>query len=418
LDTLSLQFTSNQEDMMTSTTALLAPEPQSGPFAAVMDITPRPATVFVAGHGSWLTDSEGRSYLDFIQGWAVNCLGHSPRPILQALARQAERLINCSPAFYNDQMIRLADLLAQHSGLHQVFLANSGAEANEGAIKLARRWGTKYRDGAFEIITMDHGFHGRTLATMSASGKPQWEQLYEPKVTGFVKVPLNELAAVAAAITPQTVAVMLEPIQGEAGVFEATIPYMRALRALTRDKGVLFILDEIQTGIGRTGRMFGFEHAGTTPDIMTLAKGLGGGVPLAALVAHRDVSCFEYGDQGGTFCGNPLMAAVGCAVIEEVAKPGFLARVTQAGDYLADRLHAVSRRHGCGEIRGRGLLLALDLRRDIASRVADLARARGLLVNAPRPDSLRFMPALTITDQEIDTMISILDGTLADALKA
>jgi acetylornithine/N-succinyldiaminopimelate aminotransferase len=418
LDTLSLQFTSNQEDMMTSTTALLAPEPQSGPFDAVMDITPRPATVFVAGHGSWLTDSEGRSYLDFIQGWAVNCLGHSPRPILQALARQAERLINCSPAFYNDQMIRLADLLAQHSGLHQVFLANSGAEANEGAIKLARRWGTKYRDGAYEIITMDHGFHGRTLATMSASGKPQWEQLYEPKVTGFVKVPLNELAAVAAAITPQTVAVMLEPIQGEAGVFEATIPYMRALRALTRDKGVLFILDEIQTGIGRTGRMFGFEHAGTTPDIMTLAKGLGGGVPLAALVAHRDVSCFEYGDQGGTFCGNPLMAAVGCAVIEEVAKPGFLARVTQAGDYLADRLHAVSRRHGCGEIRGRGLLLALDLRRDIASRVADLARARGLLVNAPRPDSLRFMPALTITDQEIDTMISILDGTLADALKA
>jgi acetylornithine/N-succinyldiaminopimelate aminotransferase len=418
LDTLSLQFTSNQEDMMTSTTAMLAPEPQSGPFDAVMDITPRPATVFVAGHGSWLTDSEGRSYLDFIQGWAVNCLGHSPRPILQALARQAERLINCSPAFYNDQMIRLADLLAQHSGLHQVFLANSGAEANEGAIKLARRWGTKYRDGAYEIITMDHGFHGRTLATMSASGKPQWEQLYEPKVTGFVKVPLNELAAVAAAITPQTVAVMLEPIQGEAGVFEATIPYMRALRALTRDKGVLFILDEIQTGIGRTGRMFGFEHAGTTPDIMTLAKGLGGGVPLAALVAHRDVSCFEYGDQGGTFCGNPLMAAVGCAVIEEVAKPGFLARVTQAGDYLADRLHAVSRRHGCGEIRGRGLLLALDLRRDIASRVADLARARGLLVNAPRPDSLRFMPALTITDQEIDTMIDILDGTLADALKA
>jgi acetylornithine/N-succinyldiaminopimelate aminotransferase len=418
LDTLSLQFTSNQEDMMTSTTALLAPEPQSGPFDAVMDITPRPATVFVAGHGSWLTDSEGRSYLDFIQGWAVNCLGHSPRPILQALARQAERLINGSPAFYNDQMIRLADLLAQHSGLHQVFLANSGAEANEGAIKLARRWGTKYRDGAYEIITMDHGFHGRTLATMSASGKPQWEQLYEPKVTGFVKVPLNELAAVAAAITPQTVAVMLEPIQGEAGVFEATIPYMRALRALTRDKGVLFILDEIQTGIGRTGRMFGFEHAGTTPDIMTLAKGLGGGVPLAALVAHRDVSCFEYGDQGGTFCGNPLMAAVGCAVIEEVAKPGFLARVTQAGDYLADRLHAVSRRHGCGEIRGRGLLLALDLGRDIASRVADLARARGLLVNAPRPDSLRFMPALTITDQEIDTMIGILDGTLADALKA
>ena len=152
-------------------------DPQPGPFDAVMDITPRPPMVFVAGQGSWLTDSEGRSYLDFIQGWAVNSLGHSPRPILEALARQAERLINCSPAFYNDQMIRLADLLARHSGLHQVFLANSGAEANEGAIKLARKWGTKHRDGAYEIITMDHGFHGRTLATMSASGKPQWEQL-------------------------------------------------------------------------------------------------------------------------------------------------------------------------------------------------------------------------------------------------
>ena len=285
--------------------------------------------VFVAGEGSWLTDSEGRRYLDFIQGWAVNCLGHSPPAITQALARQAERLINCSPAFYNDQMIRLAELLARHSGLHQVFLANSGAEANEGAIKLARKWGARYRDGASEIITMDHGFHGRTLATMSASGKPQWEHLYEPKVSGFVKVPLNDLAAVEAAMTPRTVSVMLEPIQGEAGVFEATVPFLRGLRELTRERGVLLILDEIQTGIGRTGRLFGCEHADVRPDIMTLAKGLGGGVPLAALVAHRDVCCFEYGDQGGTFCGNPLMAAVGCAVIEAVTQPGFLSRVTR-----------------------------------------------------------------------------------------
>ena len=211
-----------------------------------------------------------------------------------------------------------------------MFLANSGAEANEGAIKLARKWGAKHRDGAYEIVTMDHGFHGRTLATMAASGKAQWEQLYEPKVSGFVKVPLNDLAAVEAAITPRTVAVMLEPIQGEAGVFEADDPFLRALRALTRERGMLLILDEIQTGIGRTGRLFGFEHAGITPDIMTLAKGLGGGVPLAALVAHRDVCCFEYGDQGGTFCGNPLMAAVGCAVIEAVDAAGF-SRARDAG---------------------------------------------------------------------------------------
>jgi acetylornithine/N-succinyldiaminopimelate aminotransferase len=385
-------------------------------FDMVMDITPRPPIVFVAGHGSWLTDSEGRSYLDFIQGWAVNCLGHSPQPIIRALARQAAELINCSPAFYNDQMIRLSGLLTRHSGLHQVFLANSGAEANEGAIKLARKWGVKHRDGAYEIITMDHGFHGRTLATMAASGKARWEQLYAPRMPGFVKVPLNDLGAVAAAITPRTVAVMLEPIQGEAGVFEATMPFLRGLRELTRERGLLLILDEIQTGIGRTGRLFGFEHSGIAPDIMTLAKGLGGGVPLAALVAHRDVCCFEYGDQGGTFCGNPLMAAVGCAVIEELTKPGFLAHVVDAGDHLAERLRTLSQQYGCGEVRGQGLLLALDLRRDIATEIVDQARARGLLINGPRADSLRFMPALTVTDEEIDRMIEILDGVMRDVL--
>jgi acetylornithine/N-succinyldiaminopimelate aminotransferase len=410
----SLRLTSKQETIMDSTTTTSIANPKPGPFDAVMDITSRPPIVFAAGQGSWLTDTGGHRYLDFIQGWAVNCLGHSPRPIIEAMARQAETLINCSPAFYNDQMIRLSNLIAHHSGLHQVFLANSGAEANEGAIKLARRWGAKHRDGAYEIITMDHGFHGRTLATMSASGKPQWEQLYEPKVSGFVKVPLNDLTAVEAAITPRTVAVMLEPIQGEAGVFEATEPFLRGLRALTRERGILFILDEIQTGIGRTGRMFGFEHAGTTPDIMTLAKGLGGGVPLAALVAHADVSCFEYGDQGGTFCGNPLMAAAGCAVIEEIAKPGFLARVTQAGAYLTDRLHMLSDKYGCGEVRGQGLLLALDLRHDIAAEVVDLARDRLLLLNGPRSDSLRFMPALTVSNEEIDCMIDILDTVLRD----
>ncbi|MEA2740587.1 MAG: acetylornithine/N-succinyldiaminopimelate aminotransferase, partial [Acetobacteraceae bacterium] len=363
---------------MTSTHTIV-PQPVSfdaapadtGPFDAVMQITRRPPIVFTAGQGSWLTDSEGRRYLDFVQGWAVNCLGHSPPAIVRALARQAERLINCSPAYYNDQMIRLSDLLTQHSGLHQVYLANSGAEANEGAVKLARKWGALHRGGATEIITMDHGFHGRTLAMMSASGKSQWEQLFEPKVAGFIKVPLNDLAAVEAAITGRTVAVMLEPIQGEAGVFEATEPFLRDLRTLTRDKNLLLILDEIQTGIGRTGTVFGFEHAGITPDIMTLAKGLGGGVPLAALVAHRDVCCFAHGDQGGTFGGNPLMAAVGCAVMDEITKPGFLARVNRAGATLTEHLRALSGKHGCGEVRGKGLLLALDLKRDIAATVAD-----------------------------------------------
>jgi len=399
---------------MTSTLSNAPPDQ----FDAVMDIARRPPITFVAGAGSWLTDSDGRTYLDFIQGWAVNCLGHSPRPVVDALAAQAGQLINCSPAFYNEKMVRLSALLARASGLHQVFLANSGAEANEGAIKLARKWGAVRRDGAYEIITMEHGFHGRTLATMAASGKPGWNLLFEPKVPGFVKVPLNDLDAVAAAITPRTAAVMLEPIQGEAGVLEASDSFLRELRALTRERDILLILDEVQTGVGRTGTLFAFEHAGATPDIMTLGKGLGGGVPLAALLAHRDASCFEYGDQGGTFNGNPLMAAVGLAVMEEIMKPGFLARVAEAGDHLSRRLEELAQRHGCGAVRGKGLLLALDLKKDIAASVVDRARERGLLINGPRPDTLRFMPALTVSDEEIDRMSAILDAVLAEIVPA
>lgn len=402
---------------MTRSNAALAVVEQPPSFDALMEITRRPPVVFVEGHGSWLRDDAGKDYLDFVQGWAVNCLGHSPRVITEALAKQAAKLINCSPAFYNEPMLRLAGLIARHSGLDRTFFANSGAEANEGAIKLARKWGQKHRGGAYEIITMDHGFHGRTLATMAASGKPQWETLFEPKVPGFPKVLLNDIAAVEAAITHKTVAVMLEPIQGEAGVFEATDEFMRALRALTQLKGLLLILDEVQTGIGRTGRFFGFEHAGVTPDIMTLGKGLGGGVPLAALVARGDVCCFEHGDQGGTFNGNPLMAAVGCAVMEEIGKPGFLPRVAEVGAYLAAWLEALGTKHGCGGVRGNGLLLALDLRRAVGGNVVELARERGLLINAPRPDSLRFMPALTVTREEIDHMVRILDGVLADVVQ-
>jgi acetylornithine/N-succinyldiaminopimelate aminotransferase len=381
-------------------------------FGALMEITGRPPVVFVEGRGSWIRDQSGKAYLDFIQGWAVNCLGHCPDAITKAIAVQAGRLLNCSPSFYNEPMIRLAELIAQHSGLHRTFFTNSGAEAIEGAIKLARKWGQKYRHGAYEIITMDHGFHGRTLAAMSASGKPQWNQLFEPKVPGFPKVPLNNLEKVEQAITNRTAAVMLEPIQGEAGVFAASDAFLRDLRALTKRQNILLILDEIQTGIGRTGKFFGFEHAGITPDIMTLGKGLGGGLPLAALVATEDVCCFDQGDQGGTFNGNAFATAIGCAVMEEIAKPGFLPQVVQAGAYLADRLQALSRTHGGGGVRGRGLLLAIDLGGEIGPAVVAEALRRGLLINAPRPDSLRFMPALTVTHDEIDEMISTLDATL------
>jgi acetylornithine/N-succinyldiaminopimelate aminotransferase len=393
-------------------------------YDAVMDIAGRPPIVFVEGRGSWLRDQAGNDYLDFVQGWAVNCLGHCPPAVTDAIARQAAKLISCSPAFYNEPMIRLAGLIARHSGLDQTFFANSGAEANEGAIKLARKWGEKHRNGAYEIITMEHAFHGRTLATMSASGKPHWAKLFEPKVPGFPKARLNDIAQVAAAVTDKTAAVMLEPIQGEAGVLEASDDFLRDLRALTERSGLLLILDEIQTGIGRTGRFFAYQHAGILPDIITLGKGLGGGVPLAALVARRQVCCFEHGDQGGTFNGNPLVTAAGCAVMDEIARPGFLATVAESGLYLAAALETLAHRHGSGavhgravrarEVRGRGLLLALDLAQSIGPAVVELARQRGLLINAPRENTLRFMPALNVTREEIDRMIRILDGVLAD----
>jgi acetylornithine/N-succinyldiaminopimelate aminotransferase len=384
-------------------------------LGAIMKVADRPPVVMVEGHGSWLEDEEGKTYLDFVQGWAVNCLGHCPPVIVETVAFQASRLINCSPAYYNAEMARLARLLAEASGLGQVFFCNSGAEANEGAIKLARKWGARHRDGAFHIITMDHGFHGRTLATMAASGKPAWETLFEPKVSGFTKVPLGDLDAVKRAITPQTVAVMLEPIQGEAGVYPAGDDFLRGLRALTQDEGLLLILDEIQTGIGRTGRLFGFEHAGIAPDVMTLGKGLGGGVPLAALLATDAVACFEYGDQGGTFNGSPLMAAIGAAVVETVGRPEFLAAVTATGDYLAQQLRDLSAALGHGEVRGRGLLLALELKGLDAGKVARSALDHGLLINAPRPDTLRFMPALNVTRDEIERMLELLEAALRDA---
>jgi acetylornithine/N-succinyldiaminopimelate aminotransferase len=386
------------------------------PLNALMEITARPPLVFVRGEGSWLWDHEGRRYLDFVQGWAVNALGHCPKTITAALAAQAATLINPSPAFWNAPSARLAQRLVDHSSLDRVFFANSGAEANEGAIKLARRWGTRHCGGAYEIITFDHAFHGRTLATMSASGKPGWDALFEPKVPGFPKATLNDLGSVERLINDRTVAVMLEPIQGEAGVLCATDDFLRALRALTHARGLLLIVDEVQTGMGRTGKLFGYEHAGIEPDIMTLGKGIGGGVPLAALLAREEVCCFEPGDQGGTYNGNPLMTAVGAAVLDAMLAPGFLQRVVARGDQLAQGLAALSRRRGLGEVRGRGLLMALDLGRDVGAKVAGHARANGLLLNSPRPNTLRFMPALNVSAEEIGLMLAGLDGTLAATL--
>lgn len=379
---------------------------------ALMVVASRPAPVFVRGQGSWLWDSQGRRYLDFVQGWAVNALGHSPAVIADALSAQSRQLISPGPGFWNQPSAALAQRLVSHSCFDRVFFANSGAEANEGAIKLARKWGALHRDGAYEIIVFDHGFHGRTLATMSASAKPGWDALFEPKLPGFPRAQLNDLASVEAQINSRTVAVMLEPIQGESGVRLATPAFLRSLRELTRQRGLLLIVDEVQTGMGRTGRLFAHEWSGIEPDIMSLGKGIGGGVPLSALLAKEAVCCFAPGDQGGTYNGNPLMAAAGCAVFDAVTAPGFLDAVEMRGAQLDAGLRDLSARYGLGDVRGQGLLRALDLDSDEGYAVAAAALEAGLLLNAPRPSLLRFMPALNVSATEVDEMLSRLDGLL------
>ncbi|MCK6373531.1 MAG: acetylornithine transaminase [Zoogloea sp.] len=383
--------------------------------ASLMYITNRPDLVFERGEGAWLYDHNGKRYLDFIQGWAVNCLGHCPAEITDALVKQAKTLLNPSPAFYNGPMVELAGLLTANSVFDRVFFANTGAEANEGAIKLARKWGKLHRNGAYEIITFDHSFHGRTLATMSASGKAGWDVMYAPQVPGFPKADLNDIASVEALITDKTVAVMLEPVQGEGGVIPASPEFMQALRKLTRERGILLIVDEVQAGMGRTGTLFAYEQSGIEPDIMTLGKGIGGGVPLAALLATESVACFEPGEQGGTYNGNPLMAAVGVAVLRKLLSAGFMESVRARGEYLKQRLLELSEKHGLKGERGCGLLRALILDDDRGPAIVKAALEmdpQGLLLNAPRPNLLRFMPALNVSEGEIDQMIEALDVLL------
>ena len=382
---------------------------------ALMFITNRPPLVFTEGSGMWLTDHTGKRYLDYLQGWAVNCLGHSPQCIQDALATQAKKLINPSPAFYNAPSIKLASLLTANSCFDRVFFANSGAEANEGAIKLARKWGQKHKDGAFEIITFNHSFHGRTLATMSASGKHGWDTMYAPQVPGFHKAELNDIGSVEKLINANTVAVMLEPVQGEAGVIPASREFMQALRALTSRHNILLIVDEVQTGMGRCGTLFAHQLSDITPDLMTLGKGIGGGVPLAAMLCTESVACFEPGDQGGTYNGNPLMTAVGVAVMEELLQPDFLPSVLEKGAYLRAELLQLCQQHGLQGERGEGLLRALELGRPIGAQLVEAARELqplGLLLNSPRPDLLRFMPALNVSHAEIKQMITMLSDLL------
>ncbi|MBK8588131.1 MAG: aminotransferase class III-fold pyridoxal phosphate-dependent enzyme [Sandaracinaceae bacterium] len=381
----------------------------------VLETTLRPPCVMTRGAGDLLFDEDGKRYLDFVQGWAVNSLGHAPPEVARALTEQAGQLVHGSAGFFNTPQVRLCSTLAHESGLGRVFLCSTGAEANESAIKLARKWGQLTRGGAWEIVTTTDAFHGRTLATMSASGKATFAPLFEPKVQGFRKVPFGDADAIEAVLDDHVAAVLVEPIQGEAGVVMPPPGYLRRLRELTAARGVLLMFDEVQTGIGRTGKLFAFQHEDARPDVLTLGKGLGAGVPLAAMLCDARYACFQPGDQGGTYSGNALTAAVGQAVMDAVMAPGFLPHVNAMSAKLRSVLEALIPRGLVSTVRGQGLLVAAELPGPTASEVVRLAMADGLLLNAPRPNLLRFMPALNVQAASIDELASLLPRVLEAA---
>jgi len=379
--------------------------PESSQY--LMPITERPPVVIHHGRGSFLWDEDGRRYLDLLQGWATNSLGHAPDELVEILTRQAARLLTPSPALHNRPQLELARRLCELAGMHQAHFATTGAEANEAALKLARKWGRVHRQGAYEILTTCDSFHGRSLALMAASGKPGWERLFPPHIPGFFKVPFGDAQAMRKAIGPGTVAIFVEPIQGEGGVVVPPAGYLRCLRELADQHNLLLILDEVQTGMARTGALFACQHEGVQPDVMTLGKGLGAGVPVSAVLANRRACCFEPGDQGGTFNGNPLAAAVALRVLEVVAQPDFLSEVVRRGEQLREGLRALAGQFG-GLVRGRGLLCAWVLERDAAREIVDRAREDGLLLNAARPHILRLMPSLRIEPTEITLALDLL----------
>lgn len=377
----------------------------------------RPEILMEHGEGMYLWDTEGRKYLDFIGGWAVTSLGHCPEQIKSALAEQSAKLINASPSFYNVEMIKFAELLISNSCFDRVFFASSGAEANEGAIKLARKYGSKMLNGAYKIITTKGSFHGRTLATMAATGKEAWKDLYEPKAGGFIHVPLNDFDALTAAVDDKTCAVMIEPIQGEGGVHEADHEYISKLHAYCKKKKILLIFDEVQTGVARTGKLFAYEHYGIEPDVMTLAKGIGGGYPLAALLTKEYLNIFEAGDQGGTYSSQPLGMAVGLAVMNEVIGKKLWDHAADMEKYLKGKLGEFQETYKIHDIRGKGLLLAFDLPDNNAKEVVSECLKDGLIINSPGPSTVRLIPPLIVEKSHVDEMISILSGILVKMQK-
>ncbi len=378
-----------------------------------MQTVERTPITLVRGQEARVWDEAGRQYLDFVGGWAVDSLGHCHPVVVQAVTEQVKTLIHTSNQFYTIPQIQLAELLVQNSCLDRVFFGNSGAEANEGAVKLARRYGKLYLDGAYEIITTYASFHGRTLAMVAATGQAKFQKPYTPLPVGFVSVVYNDVEAIRAATTHKTCAVMLEPLQGEGGVNLPDEGYLAAVRDWCIEKGILFILDEIQTGMGRTGTLFAYEQYGAEPDIMTLAKGLASGLPVGAILAKDRASVFTPGEHGSTFGGNPVACAAGYATLKFIIENDIAGNARRVGEHLASGLESLKQKFQfVTDVRGRGLLMAMEFSRDIASSVVAACLDRGLLVNRLKPNALRFMPPLIISNGEVDEALDILDKSL------
>jgi acetylornithine/N-succinyldiaminopimelate aminotransferase len=372
----------------------------------------RPPVVMESGEGMYMRDTEGKSYLDFIGGWAVASLGHSPAALSRALAEQSATLVHASPGFLNKPMIQFAKLLCNISGMDKAFFGSSGAEANESAIKLARKHGAVNLNGAYEIITVSGGFHGRTLAMMSATGKPQWKELFAPKVEGFKHVPLNDLDACFAAVSNNTCAIMLELIQGEGGVHAVQESYLFGLRKICDMYGILLIVDEVQTGMGRTGKLFAFQHYGIQPDVITLAKGIGGGFPLSAMLTREKYDLFQPGDQGGTYTGAPLSMAAGLAVVQEILDRELADNAAVQGAYIKKGLELLAAKLLISNVRGRGLLIGFDVPEGTAQQLAADCLEAGLLINAVGASTIRLVPPLIVTQAHIDDMLELLGAVL------
>ena len=353
---------------------------------------------FVRGRGCVVYDDIGREYLDLVAGIAVNLLGHAHPDVVAAIAKQSAELIHTSNLYFTQPQVELAKRLVELSFPARVFFCNSGAEANEAAIKLARKWGARNRDGAFEIITTTGSFHGRTLATVTAGGQHKYSDPFKPLPPGFVHVEYNDAGAIEQATSDRTVAVMLEPVMGEIGVVPAAPGYLERVREWCDRQDLLLILDEVQTGLGRTGRWFAHQHAGITPDVMTLAKGLGGGVPIGATLANARADVFEPGDHGSTFGGNPLACAVAATVLQVIERDGLVGHAAEMGELL----QASTQDLGAKQTRGLGLMRAFEFEEPKAKPFQNACLEAGLVVNAVDDHSVRLVPPLIITARQID----------------